>query len=155
MNPGGGSTLQDSSVDHFLPKASEPTQAYEWSNFRLSKARLNHSKGRHKDVLDPFALPGRWFILDFTSFLIFPSGALSDGNKRKVQRTIDRLRLNTDNDYVQERVAVVREYCLGAWTLATLDSFWPFIASEMKAQDFDTAFLASMRTGFLARPGHR
>ena len=150
-NVGGISALQDSSVDHFMPKSSAPAQAYEWANFRLSRARMNSRKSNHNDVLDPFTLPGRWFTLDFRSFLIFPNHALSGGKKRTVQQTIDRLGLNTEDDYVQERVEVVREYCLGQSTVATVDVFWPFIASEMKAQDFDTVFLPSMQTFFRAR----
>ena len=154
INVGGTSTLQDSSVDHFIPKSSTPAQAYEWANFRLSRARLNISKDNNNDVLDPFTLPGRWFTLNFRSFLMFPNHALSDSEKRRVQETIDRLGLNTDDDYVQERVEVVREYCLGNWTLAMLDAFWPFIASEMRAQEFDTVFLHSMQTVFRANPRH-
>ena len=110
--------------------------------------------GNHTDVLDPFTLPDRWFTLDFTSFLVFPNSAMSGSKRKRVQETIDRLELNADNDYVQERVNVVREYCLGKSTLATLDDFWPFIAREMKAQDFDTVFLPSMQTVFQAYARH-
>ena len=147
-------TLQDSSVDHFVPKSSTPTQAYEWANFRLSRARLNNRKGNYNDVLDPFTLPANWFTFDFRSFLIFPNHALRDSEKRRVQKTIDRLGLNTDNDYVEERVEVVRQYCLGKMTLGTLNDYWPFIASEMEAQNFDSVFLPSMQTGFLAHARH-
>ena len=150
-NVPGVSTIQDSSVDHFIPKSTTPAQAYEWANFRLSRTRLNNRKDNHNDVLDPFTLPNRWFILDFRSFLIFPNLALSNRKRKGVQKTIDRLGLNTDNDYVQERVDVVSEYCLGNSTLATLDDFWPFIAREMRAQNFDTVFLPYMKPIFSAR----
>lgn len=153
-NVGGVSSLQDSSVDHFIPKSTKPTLAYEWTNFRLSRTRLNNRKGDHNDVIDPFTLPNRWFTLDFRSFLVRPNNSLSDSKRKKVQKTIDRLELNTDNDYVQERVDVVREYCFGKSTLATIDDFWPFIAREMRAQDFDTVFLPLMQTGFRARARH-
>ena len=153
-NQSQNSTIQDSSVDHFIPKSSSPSQAYEWSNFRLSRKRLNNRKGNHVDVLDPFTLSERWFTLDFRSFLMFPNHHLTSGDRARVQRTIDRLELNTDNDYVQERVNVVREYCLGNSTMATIDCFWPFIASEMRAQDFDTLLLPSMRTFFRTSLGH-
>ena len=139
-------------MDHFIPKSLAPIQAYEWSNFRLSRARLNNRKGNHTDVLDPFTLPVRWFTLDFRSFLLFPTPVLSSSEKRKVQLTIDRLGLNVDDDYVQERVEVVKEYCLGKSTLATIEDFWPFIASEMRAQDFDSTFLVKMRGFFQTRP---
>ena len=157
-NVGGMSTPEDSSVDHFIPKSLAPAEAYEWANFRLARTRLNSRKGNHNDVLDPFILPERWFTLDFRSFLVFPNRALSSGEQKRVQKTIDRLRLNTDNDYVEERVGVLQEYCLGRATLAKLDDFWPFIASEMRAQDFDNVFLPSMQTVFRARarqPGDR
>ena len=141
-------TLRDHSLDHFIPKSSDPTLAYEWRNFRLSRVRLNNRKGNNEDVLDPFTLHSRWFTLNFYSYLIFPEGALSVGNMMRVQTTIDRLGLNTDNDYVQERANVVQEYCLGNYTLATLDRYWPFIASEMRAQDFDTNILPEMQPCF-------
>ena len=149
----GVTTLEDSSVDHFVPRSLAPYLAYEWANFRLSRARLNNKKGNHTDVLDPFTLPGRWFTLNFTTFLVSPNTALPKRARMRVQETIDRLELNADDDYVQERANVVREYCLGGWTLATLDRFWPFIAREMREQDFDTLFLPSMRALFRAYVG--
>ena len=150
-NSPGASTIQDSSVDHFIPKSTTPTQAYEWANFRLSRIGLNNREGNHVDVLDPFTLPNRWFTLDFRTFLIMPNHSLRNSNRRKVQKTIDRLRLNADNDYVQERVDVVREYCLGKLPLATLDKYWPFIAREMREQDFDAILLPMMQSSFRAR----
>ena len=153
VNVSGITTPQDSSVDHFKPKSTAPAEAYEWANFRLSRMRLNNRKGNHTDVLDPFILPNGWFTLDFRSFLIRPSQTLSKSDKGKVQKTIDRLELNTDSDYVQERVTVIQEYCVGTSTLAMLEKLWPFIAREMRIQDFDSVFLPSMRAGFRARLG--
>ena len=147
----GKSMLSDSSVDHFMPKSMTPTLAYEWANFRLSRARLNSYKGNHNDVLDPFSLATRWFIINFRTFLISPNRSLPKSKGIMVQKTIDRLKLNTDNDYVEERVEVVREYCLGKSTMGILNQFWPFIASEMRAQDFDNVFLPYMRSIFAAR----
>ena len=145
---GSLSSILDSSVDHYLPKSSAPAKAYEWSNFRLSRARMNHRKGSHSDVLDPFRLPGRWFVLDFRSFLILPNRELSASKRTRVQRTISRLGLNSENDYVQERVDVVGEYCRGTYSWAILAAYWPFIASEMRAQHFDTKHLPSMQSAF-------
>lgn len=76
-----------------------------------------------------------------------PGYSLSDLAKSKVHKTIDRLGLN-DDDYVLERVGVIREYCLGQFALPLVATFWPFIAREMNVQDFDTTFLPSMRTIF-------
>ena len=140
--------IQDSSVDHFIPKSKSPSQAYDWDNFRLSRARLNNRKSNHDDVLDPFALPNGWFTIDFRSFLVVPNQDLPDPSKAEVRATIGRLELNSDNDYVQERIGVVRGYCLGNVTPGMLDAFWPFIAREMDAQDFDTVFLPTMQAVF-------
>ena len=113
---------------------------------------MNNNKGAHNDVLDPFTLPDRWFTLHFRTFLISPNVTLSDCEKKRVRKTIKRLRLNEDDDYVKERENVIREYCLGTYTLATLEIFWPFIANEMKVQHFDSVFLPSMRPYFMANP---
>lgn len=58
----------------------------------------------------------------------------------RVEATIDRLQLNADTDYVNERIGAVREYSLGKVTLARLQSKYPFIADQMQRQDFDSVF---------------
>src|SRR2546427_329692 len=52
-------------VEHFLAKNTHPTQAYEWTNYRLVCATLNGRKGIHADVLDPFHVQNGWFVIDF------------------------------------------------------------------------------------------
>jgi len=144
------STPQDNSVDHFIPKSAEPSQAYEWSNFRLCRSRLNMRKDIHRDVLDPFTLNPGWFNLDFRTFLLVPNPTLTALDRKRVEATIDRLQLNDDNDYVNERIGAVRQYCLGKATLPLLLNRYPFIAVEMRAQNFDTNFLPRMRDYFEA-----
>jgi len=146
------STPQDSSVDHFIPKSAEPLQAYEWSNFRLCRSRLNFRKDIHIDVLDPFILAPGWFNLDFRTFFLVPSPTLTTLNRKQVEATIDRLQLNADNDYVYERIGAIREYCLGRATYEQLLNHYPFIAVEMQTQNFNTNFLPHMRAFFLAHP---
>ena len=131
--------LEDSSIDHFLPKSKYPDKAYEWSNYRLARTRLNNLKGNHEDVLDPFLLQERWFVLDFTTFLVQPNTNLANNDMHKVDATIVRLGLNAEQDYVQERIAVVAQYCHGRLKKFQLESKWPFIASEMTAQNFDVS----------------
>lgn len=145
-------TPQDSSVDHFVPKAVAPTQAYEWDNFRLCRSRLNGRKDSHQDVLDPFTIALGWFKLDFRTFFLVPASNLPAPDRDRVLATIDRLQLNVDNDYVNERIGAIREYCLGRATLEQLLNRYPFIAAEMLAQNFDTDFLPRMRAYFVAHP---
>lgn len=147
-----GSVPESSSVDHYIPKQTDPHSAYEWDNYRLCRARLNHRKDNHQDVLDPFTIPEGWFQLDFRTFLIRPSPALAPGERELVSATIDRLQLNADSDYVDERVRVVRAYCLQKATFEDLSRRYPFIASEMTRQNFDVDLLPSMSTGFKMRP---
>ena len=147
-NPGIRHSIRDCSVDHFVPKSLSPSQAYDWDNFRLARARLNNNKGDYTDVIDPFSLSDRWFVLDFSTFLIRPLIKLSRANKRRVQRTINRLRLNADDDYIHERIGVIRGYCVGSLSMTEIDRYWPFIAQEMDVQDFDTVFLPMMKSFF-------
>ena len=141
---------QDSSVDHFVPKSVAPTQAYEWGNFRLCRRRLNERKDIHRDVLDPFTLAPGWFELDFRTFLLVPNSTLPHVDRAQVVETIDRLQLNADNDYVNERIGVIRQYCLGHARFAQLVDFYPFIAAEMYRQDFNANFLPRMKIFFSA-----
>ena len=140
------------SVDHFIPKSKYPAGAYEWTNFRLSRARLNNNKGNHQDVLDPFSLTAGWFQFDFHSFLIRPNQELPVSDKQKVRNSIKRLKLNADNDYVNERTEVIRQYCRGGITFQHITRNYPFLAAEMVRQDFDTAFLKERTAYFLANP---
>lgn len=145
-------TPQDSSIDHFVPKSAVPARAYEWDNFRLCRSRLNMRKDSHRDVLDPFTLAPGSFKLDFRTFLVVPNSNLAVANRGRVEATIDRLELNADNDYVNERIGAIREYCRGNATFAQLVSRYPFIAAEMREQDFDTNFLSRMKAFFEANP---
>ena len=143
---GNKTDIETSSVDHFVPKSVDSAQAYEWGNFRLSRTRLNNRKANYRDVLDPFQLPGRWFVLDFLSFFVRPNPDLLMSEQARVQRSIDRLGLNADGDYVLERGNVVQGYCSGLRTFQEIKSKWPFIAQEMQAQNFDTTYLPLMTT---------
>ena len=136
------------SVDHFIPKSVKPSLAYEWQNYRLCRARLNNRKDNHQDVLDPFKLTTETFLMDFRTFLLKPNPALSQSRRDLVKLTIKRLALNDDNDYVRERIGAIREYCLGQVTLAQLSTKYPFIAYEMKRQDFDRTFLPQLAPFF-------
>lgn len=147
-NTGAADIERGCSVDHFVPKSLSPSQAYEWSNYRLARVRLNINKGNYTDVIDPFELSDRWFILDFRTFLIRPLVELSSANRSRVQRTINRLGLNEDEDYVKERIGVIRGYCLGSLSMLEIHRYWPFIGQEMDIQKFDSNFLGRMQSFF-------
>lgn len=134
------SSHNHTSVDHYLPKSKHTSLAYEWSNYRLCRARLNNYKSDFEDVLDPFTISDDWFFLDFSSFLIKPSAGINSEVKKQVSDSISRLRLNSDNDYVNERISVIREYTLGRFNFELIREKYPFIAYQIKFQNFDTNF---------------
>lgn len=142
-------TIDHTSVDHFIPKSSNAQLAYEWSNFRMCRSRLNNYKANFQDVLDPCTVSDDWFHLDFTSFLIKPSPEVTNNNlKLNIINTIDRLRLNIDNDYVNERVHAVKQYSFDNLSLNLLQEKFPFIALQMSKQNFDQIYKERLRQLF-------
>ncbi len=134
------SSNKHTSVDHFLPKNKYAHLAFEWSNYRLCRVRLNNYKSDFEDVLDPYAISNEWFFLDFSSFLIKPLAGINDEKKTQIINCISRLRLNRDNDYVNERISVIKEYTLGRFNFDFIQEKYPFIAYQIRIQDFDTNF---------------
>ena len=123
------------SVDHFLPKKTNPWLAYEWSNYRLSSDRANSRKGDHTGILDPFQIGSQWFELVFPACLVVPGGNLPHSRLPAATRTIELLKLNDDDDLVQERCNVVMYLRDGLVQLGFLERRYPFIADELKRQD--------------------
>jgi len=135
------------SVDHFIPRSVEPNLAYEWSNFRLCRVRLNQNKSDSLDVCDPVYIRNGWFSLDFLTFLMRPDRSSPPWVQHHVQLTIDCLLLN-GNDYVKERIKVVSLYACDLVAMPELEVKYPFIAAEFVRQDFDKKFKKRMQTFF-------
>lgn len=132
------------SVDHFIPKSIDAKLAYEWSNYRLCRARLNANKDNNLDVIDPFYVQNGWFIMDFTSFLILPNAVLTSFQFSRVEKSINILGLN-DNDFVEQRFDVIYKYSIDAISMNELISSYPFIALEMQRQNFDHNYKEDIR----------
>jgi hypothetical protein len=124
----------DPTVDHYLPKSKYPTLAYEWANFRLCTLRMNRRKWNHEDVLDPFIIQPGWFVLDFQTVLIKPNTTLDDGLRNRVKATIERLKLNHEQD-IQARLSRIQDYIQGHYTFDHLRTEAPFIAYELMRQE--------------------
>ncbi|EKF42306.1 hypothetical protein NA8A_12175 [Nitratireductor indicus C115] len=124
-------------VDHFLPKAGEngrPDLAYEWNNFRLAGGKINTSKGDLTDIIDPFHVQDDWFFIDLPACLIRPNPELDKELKRKIANTINSLRLNQDDNYVQERCNILMAYATNDVSLNFLERRYPFLAKEIARQ---------------------
>ena len=118
-------------VDHFFPKGTFPRLAYEWTNYRLSSGRVNGFKGKSTDVLDPFQIGDDWFHLDVPSCLIRANGQLGPDLKAQIHTTIDILRLNSDDTYVQERCNILVAFAKDEIKFDFLNNRYPFLAREV------------------------
>ena len=132
------------SVDHFLPKAAYPHLAYEWSNFRLASGRVNTSKGDQTSILDPFDIEDDWFLMDIPACLLRANPALNRELRVQITNTINSLRLNQDDNYVQERYNILMDYARGDVSLEFLVRRYPFLAKEISRQNLDQPILRVM-----------
>lgn len=135
---------QQGSVDHFLPKTTHPHLAYEWSNYRLACGRVNNSKGNITDIIDPFEVEDDWFLMDIPACLLRPNPVLDGPLRAKIASTINSLRLNQDDSYVQERCNILIDYARGHVTIDFLGRRYPFLAKEVERQGLDQQALKSL-----------
>jgi hypothetical protein len=126
-------SVEHSSVDHYIPISINPGLAYEWDNYRLARARMNHNKANSTCVVDPFTVQHDWFTINFRTFLIRPNDDLPTHLEQQIEDSITQLDLN-HNDFVEERMNVLKEYSKGMLTLPFLDAKYPFIAYELRRQ---------------------
>ena len=123
------------SIDHFTAKKINPQLAYEWNNFRYVSSRFNSRKGI-KAIVDPLAMIVQWFVIDFTTFLIKPNKAVLTAEELKLANdTISILKLNDDEDLVNERQVYFQDYKTGEITFDYLKRQAPFIATEIERQN--------------------
>ncbi|MDR1148252.1 MAG: HNH endonuclease [Spirochaetaceae bacterium] len=121
------------SVDHFLPKSKEPQLAYEWDNYRLTTKVMNITKGDNTGIVDPFYVQFGWFIMDFPSCLIKSSGNLNEHDRKKVDDSINILKLNSDKQTVN-RYDIISCYISDDITFDSFKEKYPYIAYELERQ---------------------
>lgn len=120
-------------IDHYIPKSVDSTFAYEWSNYRLACPLVNAFKKDFQDALDPFTIGKDWFILRFPFLVVKPNPSLSEQDYKRVNATIERLKLN-DDKFVNVRSSWLKRYCLGETNFLGLRKVAPFIAYELERQ---------------------
>jgi len=132
--PGGGQ------VDHFLPKSKKEYRhlAYEWSNFRLASGKVNSIKNQATDVLDPFLIESGWFVIDFPSCQVRPADNLSSDIETKIRKTIDILKLNKHDRFVQDRCQIMQDFMNGKIKLSHMETHYPFLAAEIIRQKINS-----------------
>lgn len=130
-------------VDHMEAKShtcamQSPRLAdlYEWRNYRLASLRMNRNKGTFDDVLDPFEVDEDghlWFTMEFHGYQIAPSRGLDESLHKRVQDTIDRLRLN-DHYCRRQREKYVIGYRERDISFSWLARHAPLVARELERQ---------------------
>jgi len=124
----------DASIDHFLPKNHYPSLAYEWNNYRLTTIKTNRNKGT-ETIIDPFEIEDGWFVLEIPTCLIKPSLTLPKSKRQLIEHTIKVLKLNSDDNMVQERLSIIEYYIQGNIDFDFLERRYPFIAKELIRQN--------------------
>lgn len=127
-------TTGAATVDHYLPKSTHRSQAYDWSNFRLACSRMNARKHNGTNILDPFIVVDGWFILEFGVMTVHPAPNLPTRFHKQVIQTRDRLNLNS-SECVGERLWLWNNYEINGDSATTLYRSAPFIALEAVRQN--------------------
>ena len=128
-------------VEHFVPKVSDPTLAYEWTNYRLVCGRMNGRKRENTDVADPFKIPEELFHLHFPSLMMRVNGAMPNEWQDAGKKTIKRLGLN-DHISIRSRTKVIRLLLSGDIKESYVAECYPFIHRELARQRIDMIALA-------------
>ncbi|MCK6622570.1 MAG: hypothetical protein HUU32_15700 [Calditrichaceae bacterium] len=124
-------------IDHFISKSVQPQLAYEWNNYRYVSSRFNARKGT-QTILDPFTIDEDWFTIDFSSYFIRPNEDLPSDLQKRIEETIIILKLNDDEDLVEERRAWIQSFFDGQISFEHLEVEFPFIAHELARQNLTT-----------------
>ena len=95
---------------------------------------MNQRKDNSLGVQDPFLVQPGWFVIDFDSFCIGCGAGLRAEDESRVRYTIQLLKLNADDELVEQRRTVVEQYARGM-ALADVERYYPFVASELKRQN--------------------
>lgn len=135
---------EQGTVDHYLSKTARPDLAYEWSNFRLAGGRVNSAKGNSPDVIDPFHVEDDWFYIQIPTCLLKPNPTLEKDVRNRISQTINVLRLNQDDNYVQERCNILMDYARNDVSMSFLERRYPFLAKELKRQNLNQQGLRAL-----------
>lgn len=91
-------------VDHYISKTTDPSKAYEWSNYRFAGSDMNKRKGNlDEKILDPFDVEDGWFKVDLETFELVAGETIPADFLDKAKFTIKKLKLN-DDSYLETRL---------------------------------------------------
>lgn len=122
------------SVDHFVPKSIAPELAYEWSNYRLCLERVNNWKRNSQIAVDPCFMESDWVYLSLPECIVRVSDGAGPIVRSRLKQSIELLKLNRDEAFVDFRYSLVRDFVHGITDLAFLKTYYPFIGREVERQ---------------------
>ncbi len=97
LAPGG-------TVDHFISCHGDPTQAYEWNNYRYCYGWINACKQDSPGaVLDPFKVGKGWFRINLPGLQLELTDKVPADQRQLAQDTLDRLHLVNDERLMRWR----------------------------------------------------
>ena len=82
--------------------------------------------------------------MDIPTFLLKPNPALQQDLRGRISQTINSLRLNQDDNYVQERCNILIEFAREEISFGFVERRYPFLAKEVQRQGHNTASLRQL-----------
>ncbi len=122
-------------LDHFLPKSLYPGLAYDWGNFRLACSGINHKKNDAEGIADPCDISQHAFHLNLLTGAIFPSPDEPAESRQLLQRTIDVLGLDSEENRSM-RAGRYYEYLSGQVSGQHLAQESPHLWQEVRRQGY-------------------
>lgn len=121
-------------VDHFVSCDSDPTRAYDWSNYRFVSAWLNSSKNDIDGLLDPFHVGADWFEISLPDLQLSLTSHVPAEYVAIAQYTLETLPIRDDERIIRQRRVWYQLYQSGALPLDGLRQLAPLIARAVEKQ---------------------
>ncbi len=122
-------------VDHFVSYRSDPSQTYEWSNYRFAAQWINSCKQTlDSKVLDPFEVEDGWFEIILPSLQLVITDKVPAAMRERAQTTLKKLHLRDDERVIRQRRSWYTQYQEGKLSLQGLDERAPLIARAVRKQ---------------------
>ncbi len=129
-------------VDHFVSwnecRSTDPSKAYEWSNYRFAAGWMNASKSklRAAQLLDPFEVEDGWFRILLPSLqLVVDETRISAELLDRARFVLERLHLRDDERVIRQRRTSYELFQTGKLTLEGLREMAPLIARAVEARE--------------------
>jgi hypothetical protein len=123
-------------IDHFIPQDDDPSQIFEWSNYRYANGWINKTRPK-SPFPDPFLIEDKWFTLGYPSLLLsFTAEAPPEYSVRYVKF----IEIMNNPKVIRNREIWRNLYLAGKLTIDGLQDCAPMLASAIR--QYEAAQLA-------------